>query len=121
MTVRQVEGRADERREDTCRGIDGATTCGCPGSIGAVYRMMDCLKYKILLNNQLSLSHIHTTIHYCYLCLLCSKSKCLRRSGFLEAGLLLAVSGDTPTDALVSLVRLSSRLVEARIVWLLLA
>jgi len=45
MTVRQVEGRADERREDTCGGIDGAT-CGCPGSIGAVYRMMDCLKYK---------------------------------------------------------------------------
>jgi len=38
----------------------------------------------------------------------------------LEAGLLLAVSGDTPTDALVSLVRLSFRLVEARIVWLLL-
>ena len=39
--------------------------------------------------------------------LLCWKSKCLRES-FLEGGLFLAVSGDTPTAALVSLILFKS-------------
>jgi len=94
-----------------------ATTCGCPGSIGAVYRMMEYLKYK--LNNHSHQPHTYTQLYITVISvLLCSKSKCLHRSGFLEAGLLLAVGcvRRHPTDALVSLVCLSSRLVEARIV-----
>ena len=42
MTVKQVEGTADERREDSCGDLDDARS-GWPGWVGAVCRMKDRL------------------------------------------------------------------------------